>query len=176
MLNCIELSRDNIYLLPYSDVHFSNTVKWLNSKEIMSKFGITYSVTHDSHRAWILLQNDLMMWAVNVDGVYVGNISLRVNERHKKAYLEIYIGDSEFHGRGIGYSAVLLVIKYGFNVLGLNRIYLYTHDFNIPANKLYEKVGFIIEGVERQSVRLEDGLYRDQILWAMLSSEYRDCQ
>lgn len=59
--------------------------------------------------------------------------------------------------RGLGTEAVRMVVGYGFEQLGLHRISLQVYAFNPRAGHVYEKVGFIAEGVLREELR-----YRDQ--------------
>ncbi|MCP5335059.1 MAG: GNAT family N-acetyltransferase [Oceanospirillaceae bacterium] len=157
---------------PYTQEHCAQTVIWLCSEDIANTFGITYKVTEKSHADWLVLQNNLIMWAIYSNDIYVGNTSLRIIPRHKKAYFEIYIGDDTCRGKGVGKAALCLVIDYGFNVLGLNRIYLYTHVANQAANNLYQKVGFVREGIERQALLTAEGQFKDQIMWGLLHKDW----
>jgi putative acetyltransferase len=46
---------------------------------------------------------------------------------------------------------------------GLIRIELYTRDDNMRGRALYESLGFVLEGVRRKFVRLEDGTFVDDL-------------
>ena len=74
-------------------------------------------------------------------------------------------------GRGLGTEAARLILRYGFEVLGLHRIGLDVFAFNPRARRVYEKVGFVVEGVKRDAFRF-DGEYVDEIWMAILEEEW----
>jgi len=74
-------------------------------------------------------------------------------------------------GRGIGTEATRLIVGHGFEQLGLNRIQLQLYADNHRARRVYEKVGFVEEGVRRQALtRGEDRV--DETLMAVLAQEW----
>lgn len=86
---------------------------------------------------------------------------------------ELYIFVDPFNqSSGIGTVATKELCKYGFETLGLNKIYLVTNESNIAAQKVYSKVGFKLEGCLRAETivagQLEDrlyyGLFKDELL------------
>ena len=64
-----------------------------------------------------------------------------------------------------------LILKYGFEELGLNRIYLFTEVENVAAQKLFERVGFVREGVIRQDI-VSHGTYIDRIAYGFLREDW----
>ncbi|MFC8779670.1 GNAT family N-acetyltransferase [Streptomyces nigra] len=74
-------------------------------------------------------------------------------------------------GRGLGTEATRLIVGYGFEQLGLHRIQLEAYGHNARALRVYEKVGFVREGVRREA-DLRDGVWRDWVLMAMLEREW----
>jgi RimJ/RimL family protein N-acetyltransferase len=58
--------------------------------------------------------------------------------------------------RGLGTEAVRLIIGYGFEQLGLHRISLEVYAFNPRARHVYDKVGFVAEGILRDALRWDD--------------------
>ncbi|WP_328884929.1 GNAT family N-acetyltransferase [Streptomyces sp. NBC_00316] len=75
-------------------------------------------------------------------------------------------------GRGLGTEATRLIVGYGFERIGLHRIQLDVYTDNHRARRVYEKVGFIAEGVRRQ-VQLRDGVWRDELVMSVLSHEWK---
>ena len=57
-------------------------------------------------------------------------------------------------------------------MLGLHRLELDVFSFNPRARRVYEKLGFQVEGVRRQAIPDGDG-WGDDILMAMLEEEWR---
>mgnify|MGYP001821793565 FL=1 len=75
--------------------------------------------------------------------------------------------------RGVGTEATRLLVMYVFDqiaVPAVNRISLELYDFNPRAIAVYEKIGFVREGVLRQAL-FWDGEYHDAILMSMLRSD-----
>jgi RimJ/RimL family protein N-acetyltransferase len=55
--------------------------------------------------------------------------------------------------RGLGTESIRMFIGYGFEQLGLHRIALEVINFNPRARRVYDKVGFVPEGVLREEHR-----------------------
>ena len=76
-------------------------------------------------------------------------------------------------GRGHGRSAVLLVARYAFESLGVHRLWLTVAVDNRRAHGLYRRLGFVEEGVARESVRKGDG-YASMHVLSLLDREFRE--
>lgn len=88
----------------------------------------------------------------------IGSVYLRDIDREKEtAEYGVFIGEEEALGRGYGTEAAKLMLTYGFEELGLKKVFLRFLEGNIGARKSYEKAGFrMIEG-RRETVNLEQG-------------------
>jgi RimJ/RimL family protein N-acetyltransferase len=73
--------------------------------------------------------------------------------------------------RGLGTEATRLIVGYGFERLGLHRIALEVYAFNPRANRVYEKAGFRVEGVLRESLRYDDQ-WIDATVMSILAPEW----
>jgi len=76
-------------------------------------------------------------------------------------------------GRGLGTEAARLIIGHGFDVLGLHRIGLDVFAFNPRARRVYEKIGFVVEGVKRDAF-VFDGEFVDEIWMSVLEHEWAE--
>ncbi|MEU6376665.1 GNAT family protein [Streptomyces sp. NPDC046909] len=74
-------------------------------------------------------------------------------------------------GRGIGTEATRLVVGYGFGQLGLHRIQLEAYAHNHRALRVYEKAGFVREGVRRET-ELRDGVWVDEVVMGILDRDW----
>ncbi|WP_280876983.1 GNAT family N-acetyltransferase [Streptomyces pseudovenezuelae] len=74
-------------------------------------------------------------------------------------------------GRGVGTEATRLIVGHGFEQLGLHRIELEVYGHNHRAPRVYEKVGFVVEGVRREA-SLRDGEWVDAILMGLLDRDW----
>jgi len=103
---------------------------------------------------------------------HVGNIKLgEINYFHKRAVVSILIGERDFQGQGIATQAHRLLFDYAFRRLGMNRIEAGVLDGNVPSRKLYEKLGFQLEGVRKQYA-WADGRYQDEYVYSLLASDF----
>lgn len=86
---------------------------------------------------------------------------------------ETYIfTNPEAHHKGIGTEAMKLLCKYGFETVGLNKLYAYTNEDNIASIRLHQKVGYEIEGRLRQEYKDADGVLKDRIYLGYLRQNY----
>ncbi|HXB50800.1 MAG TPA: GNAT family protein [Streptosporangiaceae bacterium] len=73
--------------------------------------------------------------------------------------------------RGLGTDAIRLFLCYGFEQLGLHRISLDVLNINPRAKRVYEKLGFVTEGVLREEHRWGDE-WIDVTIMSMLAHEW----
>lgn len=109
---------------------------------------------------------------IEADGVPVGTIGLlSIDRKNSKAEYYIAMGEVDYKGKGVAKEASRLILEYGFEKLDLNRIYLFTEIENVAAQKLFERVGFVREGVIRQDI-LSHGKYADRIAYGFLREDW----
>ena len=92
------------------------------------------------------------------------------NDGNRSCSFRILLGPGG-RDRGLGTEATRLIVGYGFEQLGLHRIELLVYAFNPRAQRVYEKVGFVTEGVLRDVLRW-DGEWVDAITMSMLATEW----
>ena len=81
----------------------------------------------------------------------------------------IILGDIESRGKGIGKIALELALKYTFNNLNLRKITLDVISDNKAAIALYEKVGFVEEGLLKKHFYF-DSMYYDVKIMSLFNS------
>jgi ribosomal-protein-alanine N-acetyltransferase len=129
-------------------------LKWLNDIEIYKFLETGGNYTIESLSSYIvnITENPVLFWAIieKQSGEHIGNIKIDpINLRNSIGEYGILMGDKEFWGCGYAMEASQVVISYCFNNLRLRKISLGVVKDNIAAVKLYEKLGFEIEGVYR---------------------------
>src|SRR5699024_12522468 len=72
---------------------------------------------------------------------------LNIDKKYRKAEFYIVNGEKSYWGKGFASKATNFFLNYTFLKHNLNKVYLYTEVDNIPAQKLFEKVGFKKEGL-----------------------------
>ena len=116
--------------------------------------------------------SDLFAICLKDDDRIVGMLGFtEIDRRTGQAEFSKMIGDPEARGKGLAGKATRTVIDYGFDVLGLNRIYLHTLDGNIKNIRLNQSLGFRFEGLLQEAVQI-DGRLRDVAIMALLKSQY----
>ena len=76
-------------------------------------------------------------------GKYIGNcMYYDLDSISKEAELGVVIGDKDYWSGGYGYDVVVTLLRYMFEDLGLQRVYLHTLDWNHRARKCFEHSGF----------------------------------
>ena len=104
---------------------------------------------------------------------YIGEVVLNsIDDENRSADFRIAMQGKAYFGKGYGSEATRLIIDYGFQVLNLHRIELEVYDFNPRAQHVYEKAGFVKEGIKRD-VLLWEGKYQSAIVMSILEDEWR---
>jgi ribosomal-protein-alanine N-acetyltransferase len=102
-------------------------------------------------------------------GEVIGAIGLVLRLVHDRAELGYWIG-KPFWGRGYATEAAAAVVRYGFDVLNLNRIHACHFARNPASGRVLEKIGMRREGISRQHVR-RWGRFEDLVHYGMLREE-----
>jgi len=89
----------------------------------------------------------------------------------RSAEYRVFVGEKEFWGKGYGQEITKLVVRYGFEKLNMNKIWLGVNAEHIGAVKSYEKSGFVNEGVLRQEI-YRNSKYYDAVRMSILREEY----
>lgn len=106
-------------------------------------------------------------------GRHIGNIELcNIDRVHRKAEYKIIL-DKACHGKGYGSEASYLFLRHAFCVLNLHRVYLGVNEDNKRAIKLYEKLGFVQEGMLREAF-LRDGKRKSTLIMGLLVNEFKN--
>lgn len=167
------LNLNDIVLKDYGIHHIEKTVMWLNDELIKENFGIQNNVTIENHKKWFLSAENLIIKAIYAEKKYIGNILLHLNLKHDSGFFQIYIGENDIRGRGYAEKAIRKSVSIFFDELKLHRIWLKVFPSNDIAIHLYEKVGFVREGIERDSF-FDGENYKNQLVYSLLRTEWND--
>ena len=99
----------------------------------------------------------------------------RIDYISRSAIFYLAILDSVQWSKGFGSQVTQLIVDYAFETLNLNRIQLHVCAENTPAIKIYERVGFVKEGVLRQAM-FRNGNYVDFWVMGILRSDWLEKQ
>lgn len=94
------------------------------------------------------------------------------HNRHSQIGINIL---QAYQGKGYGSEAIEWIVEWGFRHANLHRIEIGAFAWNEGALRLYERLGFVIEGRKREAA-WHDGQYMDVVEMSMLEREWRERQ
>lgn len=94
-----------------------------------------------------------------------------IDWKNRRAMHGIKLSNKKFHSKGIGTDAVMAIMRYAFDELGLNRLDGSWFDDNAASKGMYTKCGWVVEGIKREYI-FKRGEYRDLVIVGILASEY----
>lgn len=149
-----------------------------NDPEIQHMYGVVpdafQQVTQQHAHDWVSyhVKQD-HSWFIDVDGALSGLIFLHtINPTDQRAALAMGLLKNADLGHGYGTRALRLLLTYAFETMKLHRIALRVLAYNKRAIAVYKKVGFVVEGTERQSARV-GGTWHDDLMMGLLAPEWR---
>ena len=148
-----------------------------NTAEIHHMFGAdpetVHPITKAHATAWLhAQQTEPLAWVIEYRRRMIGALRLHSLDYHdRRASLAIGILDTKFLGKGIGTKAIALIAAHAFGPLALHRLVLRVIDYNARAIAAYKKVGFVIEGREREAARVGE-VWHDDVVMGLLAPDF----
>jgi [ribosomal protein S5]-alanine N-acetyltransferase len=106
------------------------------------------------------------------EGCLIGNCGLR----KQSAYIQMadlgYEIDRRYWGYGYATEASRALLEFGFEQLGLHRIWAYCIAENVASARVLEKIGMKYEGLQRESEWMKNRWW-DTLHYAILDHEWR---
>lgn len=140
--------------------------KWLTNSQLRAVLGMcNINTSISSERSFIEQQADFLFTIYDIKtGTAVGVGSLfRVNQINQTCEMGIFIGESSFRKKGLGYDAANLLIKYAFESLFISNILIHIEGGNNTAISLAKKLGFTMIGKRRDCFRIGRKLMDDYL-------------
>ncbi|MBN3939340.1 GNAT family protein [Nostoc sp. NMS9] len=169
MFRLREISRQDITTIntwrnDYEIINFLGCNFLYISEEIDNKWYENYLNNRDKNVRLSIIESD--------NNHLIGNVYLtNIQSINCSAEFSIVISNKNYWSRGIGEAVCREIIKHAFINLNLNRIYLYVLEENTRAIRMYEKVGFLLEGKLEEAV-YKNGSYHNTLLMAILRKNY----
>jgi len=83
-----------------------------------------------------------------------------------------YVLRRDHWGEGLATEAARLLLGFGFDQLGMRRIWATSHPDNLPSARVLEKIGLSYEGRMRDHLFVK-GTWRDSLVYAITEPEWR---
>lgn len=111
---------------------------------------------------------------VEVDGEPAGTVRFELeNERSSIGTISSVAIDPAFRGAGVALDALRRLQELLLADRGWHRLQLEVYGFNAAGQRLFERAGFVREGVRRRAYRHGEG-WTDGVLYGLLADELRD--
>lgn len=171
-----------VYLAAIEERDLEQLKDWRNIESFKKHFREYREINDNMQMRWYenSVSNDssTIMFSIKrvSDDKLLGACGLNyVNWVHRHADLSIYIGHNEAYIDGEGYAkeSCEILFEYGFNQLGLNKIWTEIYEFDEKKKDLYEVLGFELDGRLRRNY-FYDGQWWDSLIISILKEDYSD--
>lgn len=168
------LSEKHISIREFLCEDIEKKVEWINNSENNQYLHYDLPLTYEKTRKWFENKDKInrIDCVIEYDKIPVGLIGLlSIENENRKAEFYISMGEPAYKRKGIATRSTCMLVKYAFEQLKLNKIYLNVDRDNIGACKMYEKVGFKREGVFIKDM-MHRGALIDRVRYAILNENY----
>lgn len=166
----------DIKLRPLREDDAPEIAKLLNNIKIWNNIrdGIPHPYSKADADSFIGLKKDedpCLTFVILDNEATCGLIGLEIQKDvyRQSAELGYWIGEP-YWGRGIATEAVRLILKYGFDEVGIERIFASTFDYNVGSMKVLKKNGFVKEGISRKAIYKNEAFF-DEHRFSKLKSD-----
>ena len=118
--------------------------------------------------------DQFLLLVIEVEGSLIGTMMLRTYGEPAEPFGNVRNfdgGPMPYLDRGYGSEASTLLFDYAFAVLGYHKINLDLFEYNVRAQAMYEKLGFVVEGRRREN-HWSRGRFWDDILMGVTAEEW----
>ena len=162
---------ETVSLTAYTEEFLDCSFHWLNDPEIRFLTD-TPIVTREGQKRWfegLTGRSDYKVWGVLADNRPVGVCGIKQIQDREGVYFG-YIGEKDCWGRGIGRRMMELMEEQARKA-GLERLKLTVIHENVRARRLYEKMGYTVDGSDVRYCQMSKRL---QALNMILYSPLKD--
>jgi RimJ/RimL family protein N-acetyltransferase len=170
---------DLVRLREYRATDTERALSFINDPELsrLLSTNTPFPATLADEEKWVSSQssrNERYNFAIETleEQLYIGGCGINALDwKNRQCTVGIMIGDKNYWGRGYGTDAMRVLVRFLFDQMNMHRAELHVFGYNERAQRSYQKVGFVKEGVLRQCL-YRDGAYYDEIIMSMLRPEY----
>lgn len=120
-----------------------------------------------------VIDNEEVQYSIYDSDKFIGRIGFNhMDALNHKAEIGYWIIE-EAQGKGIVTRSVKELLILGFTDLNLNKIVIKAGIGNAKSRSIPEKLGFTLEGIERDGELLVDNKYTDLAVYGLLKKEFK---
>lgn len=175
----LELSRDNVLLLPLTEIYFEDLTKLAVEKNIWKNASELFNDPIIFKERWLnkamhqMNKGERQCFIVFYNNQIVGSSSYyEIDEQNKK----LNIGYTWFHptswGTKINPITKLIMLGYALESLQFNRVAFCVDLINTRSCNALEKLGIRREGILRNHLILPNGRIRDSVIFSVIHEEW----
>lgn len=169
----------NVIIRKFNQNDIENKIKWINNPQNNDYLHYDLPLEYNKTLLWynnVKDNSNRYDAVIEYNNIPVGVIGLiNIDEKNKKAEYYITLGEEIYKGKGIATIATKKIIKYGFKNYNIEKIWLCVDAENKIARKLYEKVGFVLEGTLKKDIYFK-GKMIDRCMYGICKEDWRDKQ
>lgn len=118
------------------------------------------------------------VWALEdkISRKVIGSLGLHADSgrSNPKSRMMGYCLSPAFWGKGLMPEAADRALRFAFEDLGLDLVWVTHYPFNSRSKRVIEKLGFVYEGTLRQATRRYDGVVLDRVSYSMTREEWEN--
>lgn len=140
--------------------------KWLDDEDILRWFPMSNKVEiEDAVRIWMSYTKYKAVITAEWEGIPCGIANFYIQTYKKLAHQSLFaiIVAKEYRSKGIGTALIQELIKLAKENFKLKILHLEVYKGN-PAQRLYERLGFVQYGVHKKFLKDQRGVYYDKIM------------
>lgn len=164
-----QLAVDYVTLRPLQVPDVNKVIVWLKVPVVRESFVPRFPeneselrkyFTHPIREYFGIYYNDQLVGIVGGENI---------DEAAGKLEMKKLVGESGWHGKGIGKRATFGFLYYAFMVRNLNKVYIHSRDINMRNINLNSRFGFELEGVFLDDITVGDK-HQDVVRMALFKS------
>jgi len=173
----IKLDGKRYYLNPLLPKDVTNRyVDWLNDPEVTRFLEVRFEKpTLESIRSYVEKFDNKVKYLFGIytykKNIHIGNASFNINTNHNIADFGYFVGDKRYWGENAALEACYLLFEFGFNRLGLRKIWGGAYLTNSSSIFNFKKMGLTQEGRFREHY-VDGDTATDVLIFSMLTSEW----
>jgi RimJ/RimL family protein N-acetyltransferase len=181
----LPIETERLLLRKYEDRDLADIVEYSSAADFWLARNLDWEPTEEGVKAYYESRRDLypesypewldLVIELKAEGKVVGNVGIGVADREQGHASVGWLLGCHYRGQGIATEAVRSLVTFGFESMGLHRIYARTGSRNIRSWRLMERIGMRREAHFRRSHKVE-GEWDDEFIYATLADEWRQMQ